>query len=46
LEEILKNDNCVSEAVVKIYACEVILALEALHKNNITYRDLKPENLV
>jgi serine/threonine protein kinase len=32
--------------VAKIYLAEIILALEALHKNCIIFRDLKPENVV
>jgi ankyrin repeat protein len=35
-----------SEPRAKIYICEVLLALENLHKNNIIYRDLKPDNVV
>ena len=35
-----------SEARAKIYICEVLLALENLHKKNIIYRDLKPDNVV
>lgn len=34
------------EDVAKIYICEIILALEALHKNCIIFRDLKPSNVV
>lgn len=30
----------------KIYACEIFLALEFLHNNNIIFRDLKPENIL
>eukprot|EP00359_Climacostomum_virens_P001364 CAMPEP_0204897770 /NCGR_PEP_ID=MMETSP1397-20131031/917_1 /ASSEMBLY_ACC=CAM_ASM_000891 /TAXON_ID=49980 /ORGANISM="Climacostomum Climacostomum virens, Strain Stock W-24" /LENGTH=697 /DNA_ID=CAMNT_0052065545 /DNA_START=242 /DNA_END=2335 /DNA_ORIENTATION=- len=35
-----------SEDVVRIYAAEVILAIEELHRHDIIYRDLKPDNVV
>ena len=34
------------ENVARIYAAEILLALEALHKNFVVYRDLKPDNVV
>ena len=34
------------EQRAKFYICEVLLALEDLHKRNIIFRDLKPDNVV
>lgn len=35
-----------SEQRAKIYISEILLALEELHKRDIIYRDLKPDNIV
>lgn len=42
----LKKLGRFAEDDVRIYAAEIVLALSALHENNIVYRDLKPENLL
>jgi len=42
----LRKAQSLPNEVAKFYAAEVVLALEYLHKRNILYRDLKPENLI
>lgn len=42
----LKQEGLFSEERVRLYAAEIILALQHLHEKNIIYRDLKPENLL
>jgi serine/threonine protein kinase len=36
----------VPEAVARFYICEVILAIEHVHRYDVCHRDLKPENVV
>jgi serine/threonine protein kinase len=41
-----QQKNRFDEELALKYLCEVVLAIEELHYNNILYRDLKPENVV
>ena len=42
----LHKDRRFTEDRAKMYLAEVILALEDLHRKDIIYRDLKPDNIV
>jgi len=42
----LQKDKRFSEDRARIYLAEVLLALEDLHKRDIIFRDLKPDNIV
>jgi serine/threonine protein kinase len=46
LSKLLLKRKKFDEHRAKLYICEVLSALEHLHKNDIIYRDLKPENVV
>ena len=35
-----------TEEDAKFYVCELIVAIEFLHKNDIIYRDIKPDNIL
>lgn len=42
----IKLKRKLPEEEARLYICEVIIAIEFLHKNKIIFRDLKPENIV
>ena len=42
----LQYEKRFSEERARFYLCEIILALEDLHKRDIIFRDLKPDNVV
>ncbi|DAZ94307.1 TPA: hypothetical protein N0F65_012076 [Lagenidium giganteum] len=42
----LKKDRRFSQQKARLFAAEIILALQALHTHDIIYRDLKPENIL
>ena len=42
----LQKDRRFNEERARMYMCEILLALEDLHKRDIIYRDLKPDNIV
>lgn len=42
----LRTNECFDPDTVRFYAAEVFMVFEEMHKNNIVYRDLKPENLL
>jgi serine/threonine protein kinase len=46
LEKKIIREKKISESIVKMYAAEIILAIEYLHKREIIFRDLKPANVV
>lgn len=42
----LRDQHMLMEDVVKVYAAEMVLAIEYLHNHDIIHRDLKPENVL
>ena len=46
LGKILSIERRFTEERARLYAAEVLLALENLHKRDIIFRDLKPDNIL
>ena len=46
LSKHLNIEKRFEENRAKFYLCEILLALEDLHKRNIIFRDLKPDNVI
>jgi protein-serine/threonine kinase len=42
----LHKDRRFSEERAKMYLAEILVAMEDLHKRDIIFRDLKPDNIV
>lgn len=46
LFNLIQKRRRLTESQTRFFACQIVLALEAMHKNDIIYRDLKPENVL
>lgn len=46
LAQVLELEGKFNEKRAKTYAAEVLLAIQSLHKRDIIFRDLKPDNVV
>ena len=46
LSQCLRKEGRFSEERARIYLAEITLSIEHLHKRNIIFRDLKPDNVV
>jgi len=44
--DLLEAAGALPEPLVKVYACQLLRALEACHVNGVVHRDVKPENLL
>ncbi|RCH97103.1 hypothetical protein CU098_009268 [Rhizopus stolonifer] len=46
LATLLQRYICFHPEQCRLYAAEIVMGLQELHRNNILYRDLKPENVL
>jgi cGMP-dependent protein kinase len=46
LFEVIREIGILSNKQTKFFAASIILAIDYLHKRNIVYRDVKPENII
>jgi serine/threonine protein kinase len=46
LGHVLQREKKFTEDRARIYIAEILVALEDLHKRDIIFRDLKPDNVV
>ena len=46
LGQLIAREKRLTEERARDYLCEILLALEDLHRRDIIYRDLKPDNVV
>ena len=46
LSACIRRFGKLDEDVVRIYLCEILMAVSELHRRGIIYRDLKPDNVV
>ena len=46
MNELIQKEGGLNEDLSRFFLCEIALAVEAIHNENVIYRDLKPDNIV